>query len=175
MDSSWTRTAALALGLLAITTLARAEPAKPTATAVTAALSPEAAVVSSLTAEQRELLAQSRFVYIASTRKDGNLSQPAEIWFMWADGSVWVASSPNSWRAKRIRWGRPMAKIWIQKPDGPSFRARGETVADPARYDELCDAFSVKYSERWPRWEKSFRDGLRSGERVLIRYTPVGE
>lgn len=126
-----------------------------------------------LTAEQRELLSKSKFVYISSTRKDGSLSKPAEIWFLFADGSIWVASAPTSWRAKRIRWKRPMATIWIGSPSGPSIRARGEFVTDEKRYDELCAAYAVKYPERWTSWEKSFREGLRSGERVLIRYTPV--
>jgi hypothetical protein len=126
-----------------------------------------------LSPADRGALEKAEFVYISSTRKDGSLSQPAEIWFNFADGSVWVASSPDSWRAKRIRWGRPMAKIWIGTRSGPSFRARGELVRDTKRYDELCDAFAVKYPARWPRWEKSFREGLRSGERVLIRYSPV--
>jgi len=48
-------------------------------------------------------LADARFVYIQSTRKDGALSKPAEIWFAVMDGAVWVGSSPDSWRAKRIR------------------------------------------------------------------------
>lgn len=126
-----------------------------------------------LTAEQLALLQKSPFVYISSTRKDGSLSQPAEIWFMVADGSIWVASAPTSWRAKRIRWKRPMATIWIGSRSGPSLRAHGELVQDPKRYDQLCDAYAVKYPERWSRWEESFRQGLRSGERVLIRYTPV--
>jgi hypothetical protein len=138
------------------------------------AATPEAAVPASggLGANDVALLERSPYVYISSTRKDGSLSTPAEIWFMWSDGAVWVATPPTSWRAKRIRWGRPMAKIWIGTRDGPSFRAKGEIVNDPKRYDQLFAAFAAKYPDRWSRWEKSFREGLASGERVLIRYTP---
>ena len=40
-------------------------------------------------------------------------------------------------------------------------------------YQKFCDQLAGKYPEKWSRWEQSFRDGLKSGERVLIRYTPV--
>ena len=36
---------------------------------------------------QKELQS-STYVYIASTRKSGQLGQPAEIWFMYHDGAV---------------------------------------------------------------------------------------
>jgi hypothetical protein len=88
---------------------------------------------------------------------------------------VWLGTRPDSWRAKRIRWKRPMATIWIGSPEGPSIRARGEFVTDPARYDMLCRDYGAKYPARWPRWEASFREGLSNGERVLIRYVPVSE
>jgi len=119
------------------------------------------------------LLRTSEFVYVSSTRKDGTLGRKAEIWFTWQDGSVWVGTRPDSWRARRIRWKRPMATIWVGKPDGPPVRALGEFVTDPARYDMLCRDYAAKYPARWPRWEASFREGLANGERVLIRYTPV--
>jgi len=126
-----------------------------------------------VTPEQERLLRESEFVYISSTRKDGTLSRKAEIWFTWQDGAVWVGTGPESWRAKRIRWKRPMATIWIGGPEGPSIRARGEFVSDPKRYDMLCTAYSAKYPARWPRWEASFREGLANGSRVLVRYVPV--
>ncbi|MEW6269718.1 MAG: hypothetical protein AB1689_10535 [Thermodesulfobacteriota bacterium] len=126
-----------------------------------------------LTPEQQKQLEAAKYVYISSTRKDGTLGSPAEIWFAVMDGAVWVGSSPDSWRAKRIRWGRPQAKIAIGSPQGPSFRATGAFVKDPALYTKFCDQLGVKYPERWARWENSFRDGLASGERVLIRYSPV--
>jgi hypothetical protein len=126
-----------------------------------------------LTPEQEKQLAAATFVYISSTRKDGTLGKPAEIWFAVMDGAVWVGSAPDSWRAKRIRWGRPQAKIAIGSPSGPSFRATGSFVKDADAYKKFCDQLAVKYPDRWPRWEKSFREGLASGERVLIRYAPV--
>jgi hypothetical protein len=117
-------------------------------------------------------LASSTFVYISSTRKDGTLSRPAEIWFLWHGGSVYVASAPTTWRVRRIRWGRPGAKIWIGKKDGPSFMATGAVVDEPDVRPVMFDTFAKKYGSGWKKWEASFRDGLADGSRVLIRYTP---
>src|SRR5262249_15389576 len=134
---------------------------------------PTADAAGKLTSEQLQQLADAQFVYIQSTRKDGTLSKPAEIWFAVMDGAVWVGSSPDSWRAKRIRWKRRQARIAIGSVDGPSLRASGSFVKDPALEKKFCDQLAVKYPAKWPRWEQSFREGLASGERVLIRYTPV--
>ena len=120
----------------------------------------------------QDSLASVTYVYISSTRKDGSLSRPAEIWFLWHKGSVYVASSPKSWRAKRIRWGRPDAKIWVGKPDGPSFMAKGAIVNEPDVHPILFQTFAQKYSERWKSYEDNFKKGLVDGSRVLIRYTP---
>jgi hypothetical protein len=136
-------------------------------------LGPSPTLTARLSPEQRSALEKATYVYISSTRKDGTPSKEAEIWFMLYDDSIWVGSAPTSWRVKRIRWHRPDATIHIGTPDGPSLRARGELVTDEKLYDKLCDTFAVKYSSRWPRWDKSFREGLRSGERVLVRYTPL--
>ena len=148
------------------------EPA-PTPSAAPQAVHNASSVV--LSPANRKALEDAPFVYIQSTRKDGSLSRPAEIWFAFFDDAVWVASAPTSWRVKRIRWKRPQARIAIGSQDGPSIRARGELVRDDKLYDRLCSIYAVKYAERWSRWESSFRDGLRSGERVLIRYTPVAQ
>lgn len=130
-----------------------------------AALSPDLA----------KLLETSDFVYISSTRKDGTLSRPAEIWFMYRDGAVWIGTRPDSWRVKRIRWGRPQARISIGKPDGPAFLARGELVKDTAAEKALLETYAKKYAAGWGKWEKSFRDGFADGSRVLVKYTPVGD
>src|SRR5690554_4267049 len=65
----------------------------------------------------RDELRAAKYVYISSTRKDGSLSNPAEIWFFERDGAVYVGTPPTSWRVKRIKAGRSGAKIWIGKPD----------------------------------------------------------
>ena len=37
-------------------------------------------------------LETSPYVYLASERKAGGYGTPAEIWFMWDGGAVWVAT-----------------------------------------------------------------------------------
>lgn len=120
-------------------------------------------------------LATSPYVYLSSERKSGGFGTPAEIWFMWEDGAVWVASPPTSWRARRIRAGRTKARIAVGRKDGPSFAAEGAFVRDPAAYEKLCATFAKKYPDGWPKYEQRFREGLRDGSRVLMRYRPVAE
>jgi hypothetical protein len=120
----------------------------------------------------QDLLASSTFVYISSTRKDGTLSTPAEIWFLWHKGSVYVGTPPTTWRVRRIRWGRPQAKIWIGRPDGLSFTATGAVVNEPEAQAALLETFARKYPDGWKRYEESFRKGFADGSRVLVRYTP---
>ncbi len=118
-------------------------------------------------------LESSTYVYIATQRKDGGFGAPAEIWFMYDQGSVWVASPATTWRVKRIRAGRSAARIAVGTKDGPRFDATGELVRDPAAYERLYATFAKKYPDGWPKFEARFRDGLQDGSRVLIRYRPL--
>lgn len=117
-------------------------------------------------------LASSEHVYISSTRKNGSLSKPAEIWFHWHEGAVYVATPADTWRAKRIRAGRPDAKIAVGRPDGPSFTAKGEIVKDAKIDGILLQTFAKKYPKLWESYEDRFRSGLADGSRVVICYTP---
>ncbi len=125
-----------------------------------------------LSPDLEKALASSTYVYISSTRKDGSLSKPAEIWFMYHDGAVYVASPPTTWRVRRIKGGRPQAKIAVGTPTGPSFTATGTIVTDPTLYPVLFETFAKKYPDGWPNHEDKFRSGLKDGSRVLIKYTP---
>jgi len=126
-----------------------------------------------LTPEVERELARSTYVYIATQRKDGMLGSPAEIWFMWDQGAVWVASPPTTWRVKRIRHGRALAQIAVGTRYGPAFTAKGALVRDPAAYERLCATYAKKYPDGWPKFEARFRDGLKDGSRVLVRYEPI--
>jgi hypothetical protein len=92
---------------------------------------------------------------------------------MWHDGAVWVASPPTTWRVKRIAAGRTAARIAVGRKEGPSFAAKGSFVKDAAIHDRLFATFAKKYPDRWPGYEARFRDGLKDGSRVLMRYDPV--
>jgi hypothetical protein len=126
-----------------------------------------------LAPEVTRALETSTYVYIASQRKDGSFGAPAEIWFMYDQGSVWVASPTTAWRVKRIRAGRAAARIAVGTKDGPTFTAIGSFVRDPAAYARLYSSFAAKYPEGWSKFEARFRDGLKDGSRVLMRYRPV--
>ena len=126
-----------------------------------------------LTPVQHELLSNSKYVYIESTRADGSFGKPAEIWFLFHDDAVWVGTRPDSWRARRIRAGRPQARIAIGKVDGDRFLASGEIVTDRDVEELLMRSFALKYPDRWPDHADGFRKGFRDGSRVLIRYRPL--
>jgi hypothetical protein len=126
-----------------------------------------------LTPEIVHALETSPYVYIATQRKDGSFGTPAEIWFMYDQGAVWMASPTTAWRVKRIRAGRTTAQIAVGAKNGPTFAATGSFVRDPAAYEKLYAAFAKKYPQGWTQYETRFRDGLRDGSRVLMRYQPV--
>jgi hypothetical protein len=131
------------------------------------------ALAADLPADVAQALANSRYVYIATERKAGGYGTPAEIWFMWDRGAVWVASPPTTWRVKRIRARRPHARIAVGTKEGPSFTATGSLVRDPAVYERLFTTYAKKYPDGWPQYESRFREGLKDGSRVLIRYAPT--
>lgn len=127
---------------------------------------------SGLSAIQHEMLSNSKYVYISSSRADGSFGKPAEIWFLFHEDAVWVGTRPDSWRAKRIRAGRPQAKIAIGKVDGVSFLAEGEIVDDAKIAGLMMQSYAIKYPDGWSRFAESFRTGFADGSRILIRYTP---
>jgi len=124
------------------------------------------------TEEQRRALEEARYVYIQSERRSGEWSKPAEIWFFVDGDTLYVGTRPTSWRVRRIQAGRRRARIAIGTPQGPTFEARGSVVKDRAREEQLMEAFARKYPDGWPRHEQNFREGFRSGDRLLVAYTP---
>jgi len=128
-----------------------------------------------LSSDLERALRESQYVYIQSERQSGAFGKPAEIWFMYEGGAVLVGTPPTSWRVKRIKAGRKRARIAVGKVDGPAFEATGELVKDAAVEARLLEEFGRKYPEGWKRFGDRFRDGFKSGDRVVVRYTPTGE
>lgn len=140
-----------------------------------------------LSNDLNDQLASAKYVYISSSRKDGKFGKPSEIWFLLVDGSVYVGTRPTSWRVRRIKAGRPRAKIWVGAPNGPSnfnatesdlkgmpsFEASGELVNDAKLQEKMFEVYAKKYSEGWGQHESSFRNGFKDGSRVMVKYTPV--
>ena len=117
-------------------------------------------------------LRDAKYVYVQSERKSGALGKAAEIWFYYDGKAVYVGTPPTSWRVRRIKAGRKKAHIAVGKADGPAFDATGEVVKDAATEQKLMDEYARKYPEGWARFADKFREGFKSGERVLVRYTP---
>ena len=140
--------------------------------AVLGALAAHLGSARSLDEQLTEQLGSAKYVYLSSERKSGEWSEPAEIWFLWDQGSVWVGTKPSTWRVRRIKAGRTKARIAIGKVDGPTFEATGAVVKDAAIEAKLMETYAKKYPDGWKSYEPSFRDGWKSGERVLVRYTP---
>ena len=125
-----------------------------------------------LSPDLERALKESKYVYVRSERKSGEFGKPAEIWFYYDGGAVYVGTRPDSWRVRRIKAGRKRARIAVGKTDGPSFEAVGELRHDAAVEQRLLEAYAKKYPDGWSRFEQTFRDGFKNGDRVLVRYTP---
>jgi hypothetical protein len=132
-----------------------------------------AGVAAALSTDLEKALRESQYVYIQSERQSGALGKPAEIWFMYDGGAVLVGTPQTAWRVKRIKAGRKRARIAVGRADGPAFDATGELVRDAAVEQRLLTEFGRKYPDGWKRFADRFRDGFKSGERVIVRYTPA--
>ena len=126
----------------------------------------------SLSPELQKALESSKYVYVQSTRQNGELSKAAEIWFMYHDGAVWVCTPTTTHRVKRIQAGKTEAKVAVGKPDGPSFMTKSSLVKDPEVNKVLFETFAKKYADGWSSYEKQFKEGLANGSRTLVKYDP---
>src|SRR2546428_10670388 len=122
-----------------------------------------AVAAAALSPELDRSLKESKYVYVQSERKSGAFGKPAEIWYFYDAGTVYVASPPTAWRVRRIKAGRRKARIAVGKPDGPSFAATGRTLHDGAIEERLPAAYAPKYPHRWARFAGKFRTGFQAG------------
>ena len=125
-----------------------------------------------LTPELDHALRDAKYVYVQSERKSGQLGKPAEIWFYYDGKAVYVGTPATTWRVRRIKAGRRRARVGAGKVDGPAFDATAEIVHDPTIETRLMDEYAKKYPDGWSRFADKFREGFKSGDRVLVRYTP---
>ncbi len=134
-------------------------------------------------------LEASEFVYVSPLRGDGNESTcHAEVWYGWLDGTVVLVTSTGTWKARSVARGLDRARLWVgshgrwKTPLGrseeflkaPSFVGRARVSKDAALLEELIAVYEKKYPAEIGRWRDRFRQGLASGERVLLIYEPVG-
>lgn len=127
----------------------------------------------------------SQLVYVSPLRSDGQESTcHGEVWFVSLSGDLFVVTDHTRWRAAAIGKGLDRARLWVgehgvwQRSKG-AFKQSPTTVAtarlerDPKMHERALEAFGAKYEAGWDSWGPRFRAGLASGERVLIRYSPM--
>ena len=131
-------------------------------------------------------LGESPLVYISPLQSSGEESScHGEVWFFVDGGDVVVGSQTDTWKVRAVNKGLDSARIWVADygPEwrslgryrkAPNFLATASIDEDRAVYDSLMVAFGQRYPDEWDAWEGKFRDQYASGQRVLIRYTPVG-
>jgi hypothetical protein len=135
------------------------------------------------------LLESSPFVYISPLRADGSESKcHGEVWFGWIGGAVVINTAPTTWKSRAVAKGRDRARIWVGDHgrvkqmigqsdafrSAPHFDARVESVVkDENLIERLLALYAVKYPREIDRWRDEMRDGYKSGDRLLLRYTPV--
>ena len=99
-------------------------------------------------------LKQADLIYIATRRKDGSLSTIKPVWFYYqGDGKLFFTTSPDSWKAKRIKAGSPLY-IWVGAEDGPFVEGHPQATTDAALIDKMGAAYSQKY---WIAWLGFFK------------------
>jgi len=126
----------------------------------------------------------SALVYVTPLRSDGSESRcHAEVWFV-ADGAdLLVVTNRERWRAAAIARGLGRARLWVgehgvwTRANGawkasPTRDASAAIVSEPEAHARALTLFGSKYSGEWKKWGPRFEEGLASGDRVLIRYTP---
>jgi len=135
------------------------------------------------------LLESSPFVYISPLRKDGGESKcHSEVWYGWIDGAVVINTAPTTWKSRALAAGHDRARIWVGDHgrvkrmigtndafrSAPHFDAKVESVkSGEALLERLLAVYAKKYPREIANWQNTMRDGYRSGQRLLLRYTPV--
>ena len=129
-------------------------------------------------------LDESSLVYITPLSASGGESAcHGEVWFVHEGADVLVVTNPERWRAAAIAQGRTRARLWAGDhgvwtraskawEKSPKRDATGRIDPDRAAHARALALFGVKYASGWSKWGPRFEQGLASGERVLLRYTP---
>jgi general stress protein 26 len=130
---------------------------------------------SEISARDSEALSKANLIYVATVRKDGNQSKAAPVWFTTSadKASILVQTGKDTWKVKRIKRGSPVVLVWIGSANGPAFVGKAEISADSAIRDKILEDFRNKYWENRVMGVGPSRERFDSGERVVIKITPV--
>ena len=116
-------------------------------------------------------LKSSKEIYVATKRKDGTLSKVVPVWFMFDGDAIYFATSPGSYKARRIKHGSPLF-VWVGSATGPHFVGKATLSKDPDLAARMAPVYSQKY---WIAWLGLFRpnpERVRSGKTVLVKVVP---
>ncbi|MEM9622292.1 MAG: hypothetical protein AAF993_11615 [Pseudomonadota bacterium] len=128
---------------------------------------------------------ESPLIYLSTIKSNGALSKcQAEVWFVQDGADQYVVTARDAWRAQAVRQGLTRTQVWVgdvgqwQSAGGaylelPSHFATASFSTDAAEHTRLLSIFGQKYSDEWGSWGPRFRNGLASGERVMLRYRPA--
>ena len=132
------------------------------------------AVHAEISKRDTQALSNSKLIYIATVRKDGNQSKAAPVWFtLSADSNaILIQTGPKTWKAKRIRRGSPVL-VWIGSADGPAFIGKAEITSDAAVQKTILDRFRDKYWLNRVLGVGPSRGELAAGRQVAIVITPA--
>jgi len=130
-------------------------------------------------------LGDSQTIYITPLKKGGAESKcHAEVWFAYDGTDIFVVTASKAWRARAISLGLTQARMWVGEfgvwqrateafRKAPEFTAIGAQITDNATQARVLERFGSKYSAEWSSWGPKFRNGLKEGSRVMLRYSPV--
>jgi hypothetical protein len=137
--------------------------------------------------DARKALRESPLVYISPLKSNGEESRcHGEVWY-YADGDdVCVGSTVDTWKVKAVNNGLDRARVWIadygpqwralnRYRSAPGFLARAAIDESREVYEGLMASHARRYAGEWGRWEEKFRQQYASGERKILRYTPIAD
>jgi hypothetical protein len=122
-------------------------------------------------ADVAEALRTSKEIHVATRRADGSQSKVVPVWFMFDGDAIYFATSPGSYKARRIKHGSPLF-VWVGSATGPHFVGKATLSSDPELAARMAPVYSQKY---WIAWLGLFRpnpDRVRSGKTVLVKVVP---
>lgn len=131
------------------------------AAALTAAAEP-------LPDDVKAALSEEKEVYVGTRRADGSASRAVPVWFWWDGQDLYFTTSPDSYKAKRIRRGSPVL-VSTKGADGPFTEGRAEIIDDLEVVARMGEAYNEKY---WIAWIGFFRprvDRVAEGKTVAVR------
>jgi len=129
-------------------------------------------------------MSESGLVYVSPLVTNGKESRcHAEVWFVAEGGDLLVVTNQERWRAVAIGKGFDRARLWVAEhgvwtraneawKKSPSADAKARIERAPEQHARALKLFGAKYTESWSKWGPRFEEGLATGDRVLIRYSP---